>query len=94
MAAEIPIYTPRPYQEDCRQAIEKAGEGKHLIVLATGMEKTMVFTHLEHMGWTLILSHRDELVRQSEKYYKGRKIFSVEKAEEHATYEEIVSVSV
>lgn len=42
---------------------------------------------------TLILSHRDELVRQPEKYYKECS-FGVEKAEEYAEGEDVVSASV
>ena len=87
-------YSLRPYQKECKQSIEKAGPGRHLAVLATGLGKTVVFTHLDGMGRTLILSHRDELVRQPEKYYAGRASFGVEKAEDHATDEEIVSASV
>lgn len=52
------------------------------------------FTHLTGVGRVLILSHRDELVRQPEKYYGGKVRFGVEKAEEHATDEEVVSASV
>lgn len=36
----------RPYQIECEQAIQKAGPGKHLVVLATGLGKTVVFTHI------------------------------------------------
>lgn len=68
--------------------------GRHLIALATGLGKTVVFTHLTGVGRVLILSHRDELVRQPEKYYGGKVRFGVEKAEEHATDEEVVSASV
>lgn len=64
----------RPYQEECLDAIESAGAGKHLIALATGLGKTVIFTGIPNRGRTLILSHRDELVRQPEKYYKGRGI--------------------
>lgn len=84
----------RPYQIECEEAIEKAGSGRHLVVLATGLGKTVVFTHLKGMGRTLILSHRDELVRQPEKYYAGRASFGIEKADETATDEEVVSASV
>lgn len=87
-------YNLRPYQQECKEAIEQAGPGRHLSVLATGLGKTVVFTYLENMGRTLILSHRDELVRQPEKYYAGRCRFGVEKAEEHASDEEIISASV
>lgn len=87
-------FTPRPYQLECEQAIKAAGPGHHLIVMATGLGKTAVFTHLEGMGRTLIISHRDELVRQPEKYYAGQVSFGVEKAQEQAKDEEIVSASV
>lgn len=88
------ILTERPYQTECIQAILDAGPGRHLIALATGLGKTVVFTHLTGVGRVLILSHRDELVRQPEKYYGGKVRFGVEKAEEHATDEEVVSASV
>lgn len=70
------------------------GAGRHLAVLATGLGKTVVFTHLDGMERTLILSHRDELVRQPEKFYTGKRSFGVEKADKHAGDEEIVSASV
>ena len=54
----------RPYQEECLDAIESAGAGKHLIALATGLGKTVIFTGIPNRGRTLILSHRDELVPQ------------------------------
>ena len=84
----------RPYQAECKEAIEQSAPGKHLAVLATGLGKTVVFTHLEGMGRTLLLSHRDELVRQPQKYYDESVSFGVEKANEHATDEDIVSASV
>lgn len=87
-------FTERPYQTECIQAILDAGPGRHLIALATGLGKTVVFTHLTGVGRVLILSHRDELVRQPEKYYGGKVRFGIEKAEEHATDEEVVSASV
>ena len=34
-------------------------------------EKSVIFTQIKRCGRTLILSHRDELVRQPEKYYEG-----------------------
>lgn len=84
----------RDYQNECIKAIEDAGPGRHLVAMATGLGKTAVFTHLENPGRTLILSHRDELVRQPEKYYLGRKTYGVEKADEHANGEDVVSASV
>ena len=86
--------TQRPYQIECEQAIMDAGPGRHLIALATGLGKTVIFTHLKNVGRVLILSHRDELVRQPEKYYGNAVRFGVEKADEHASDEEVVSASV
>lgn len=84
----------RPYQNECEEAIEKAGAGRHLVVMATGLGKTAVFTHIKRNGRVLILSHRDELVHQPEKYYKGQCTFGVEKAMETADSEDVVSASV
>ena len=84
----------RDYQKECVACInDKGQEGRHLISMATGLGKTAIFTSIQRRGRTLILSHRDELVRQPEKYYEGYS-FGVEKAEEHANGEEIVSASV
>lgn len=87
-------FTQRPYQIECEQVIMDAGPGRHLIALATGLGKTVVFTHLKDVGRILILSHRDELVRQPEKYYDGSVRFGVEKAGEHVSDEDVVSASV
>ena len=43
-------FTERPYQTECIQAILDAGPGCHLIALATGLGKTVVFTHLTGVG--------------------------------------------
>lgn len=84
----------RDYQQECVDLINGKGkEGRHLIVMATGLGKTAIFSHIHRRGRTLILSHRDELVRQPEKYYEGSS-FGVEKAEEHADGEDVVSASV
>lgn len=66
--------------------------GRYLIVMATGLGKTAVASHIKRRGRLLFLSHRDELVRQPEKYYDCS--FGVEKAGEHASDEEVVSASV
>ena len=98
--------TYRPYQAECldiihqkqleaeQKAAEGKGPGRYLVVLATGLGKTYIFTHMDRRGGrTLILSHRDELVRQPQRYYEGVS-FGVEKADKHATDEEVVSASV
>ena len=38
--------TLRPYQDECEKAIESAGDGRHLVVLATGLGKTAIFTNM------------------------------------------------
>lgn len=82
----------RGYQRECVEAVERAGDGRHLVVMATGLGKTVTFAALPRRGRTLILSHRDELVRQPEKYFDCP--FGVEKAGERSHGEEVVSASV
>ena len=68
----------RPYQKECIDIVDKTPEGKHLIALATGLGKTVIFSRFKRYGRVLILSHRDELVNQPEKYFDCS--FGVEKA--------------
>lgn len=72
----------RGYQRECVEAVERAGDGRHLVVMATGLGKTVTFAALPRRGRTLILSHRDELVRQPERYFDCP--FGVEKAGERS----------
>lgn len=82
----------RDYQQECIDTINRNPEGRYLIALATGLGKTVIFSQIQRHGRMLILSHRDELVRQPEKYFDCS--FSVEKANEHAGDTEVVSASV
>lgn len=82
----------RDYQKECVELVDGIESGNHVIVLATGLGKTVCFANFKRPGRMLILSHRDELVRQPEKYFDCP--FGVEKAEEQATDEEVVSASV
>lgn len=82
----------RDYQAECIKRIEECKGGSHLIVLPTGSGKTFCFSHIPRHGRVLILSHRDELVHQPEKYYDCS--FGVEQANEHSNGEEVVSASV
>lgn len=84
--------TLRDYQKECIDRIEECKGGSHLIVLPTGSGKTFVFSHIPRHGRVLLLSHRDELVHQPEKYYDCS--FGVEQASEHSNGEEVVSASV
>lgn len=83
----------RDYQEACLDAIAAAGDGRHLIQMATGLGKTVTFSRIPVKGRTLIISHRDELVRQPERYFGGRS-FGIEKAAEHSHGEDVVSASI
>lgn len=49
--------TFRPYQKECLDILNPIESGRHLIALPTGCGKTMIFTHLDRKGRTLILSH-------------------------------------
>src|SRR5262245_53659116 len=60
----------RPYQRDALTAIEAAvlrGIRRQVVSLPTGAGKTVIFSHLivERQARTLILVHRDELIRQT-----------------------------
>jgi superfamily II DNA or RNA helicase len=60
----------RPYQQDALTAIEAAalrGVRRQVVSLPTGAGKTVIFSHLVvgQQPRTLILVHRDELVRQT-----------------------------
>lgn len=86
-------YTLRPYQEECIRTVNELPDGSRAIVaLATGLGKTVCAANFERKGRMLILSHRDELVRQPEKFFDCS--FGIEKAEETAHGEEVVSASV
>lgn len=82
----------RPYQQECVNIINKIEKGGHLVAMATGLGKTVIFSQLERRGRTLILSHRDELVHQPQKYFDCS--FGVEQAAEHSDGEEVISASV
>ena len=82
----------RDYQKECIETINALKSGSHLVAVATGLGKTVIFSHLERKGRMLILSHRDELVHQPEKYFDCS--FGVEQAGEKSNGEEVVSASV
>lgn len=80
----------RPYQRECIEALPE--RGAFLIQMATGLGKSLVMSRVPRRGRLLILSHRDELVRQPAKYYSCS--FGIEQAKEHSNGEEVVSASV
>ena len=80
----------RPYQEEALASIPEAGA--FLICLATGLGKTVCMSKIPRRGRMLILSHRDELVHQPEKYFNCS--FGVEQGNETSHGEEVVSASV
>lgn len=83
----------RPYQQECLEVIDGLQPGAYLVQMATGLGKTVTFANIDrHGGRALILSHREELVRQPAKYYTCS--FGVEQGPCHAGGEEVVSASV
>lgn len=85
------MITLRPYQQECIRSIPE--RGAYLIQLATGLGKTVIFTQMPRRGRMLIISHREELVRQPLKYFDCKT--GVEMAGEHAPADaEVVSASV
>jgi ATP-dependent helicase IRC3 len=68
--AKSPSISLRPYQTGALEAIdreEKEGITRPLVVLPTGTGKTVIFSHLiaQRPGRSLVLAHRDELIRQT-----------------------------
>jgi len=87
------MLTLRPYQAECKNIIDNIAPGSYLVQMATGLGKTVTFASLERRGRVLILSHREELVRQPLKYYDCKT--GVEMAGESAPPDaEVVSASV
>lgn len=89
----MPTFPLRPYQQECLDVIARQAPGAYLCRLATGLGKTVIFTHLPRQGRMLILSHREELVHQPLKYFTCKT--GVEQGAEHAPQDaEVVSASV
>ena len=85
----------RPYQKECVDRMNSQTNGRHLIVLATGLGKTVIGSFIRKGQHVLWLSHRDELVEQPRKYFEyAGWTFGIEKGTSHAGDAEIVSASV
>ncbi len=86
----------RPYQEECIEKVNNLPDGTRTIVcLATGLGKTVTAAGFRSEGRVLWLSHRDELVRQPEKYFSMLgKSYGIEKAEEESNGEDVISASI
>ena len=82
----------REYQQKCVDIINNLESGSYLAVLATGLGKTVIFSHIKRKGRMLILSHREELVWQPQKYFDCS--YGVEQAKHHSNGEEVVSASI
>ena len=82
----------RDYQQECIDILDKKGRGSWLVQMATGLGKTVTFANLKRQGRMLILSHREELVRQPLKYFTCST--GVEMAADKSTGDEVVYESV
>ena len=89
----------RDYQKECVEVVNALPPGAYLIHLATGLGKTVITSFFDRHkradgtnGRLLFISHREELVRQPEKYFNAS--FGIEKGSEHSHGEEIVSASI
>lgn len=82
----------RDYQRECIDKIDSLPPGSYLAQMATGLGKTVTFASIPRKGRVLLLSHRDELVHQPQKYYDCS--FGIECASESSHGEEVVSASV
>lgn len=84
--------TLRPYQKECLDIIAKQEPGAYLINMATGLGKTVTFANIQRQGRMLLLSHREELVKQPKKYFSCS--YGIEMASSYSNGEEVVSASV
>lgn len=84
----------RPYQQECIDILEHKPDGRYLVQMATGLGKTATFTHLPRHGDVLLLSHREELVRQPLRYYTGCRTGVEMAGESSKPSDEVVSASV
>lgn len=82
----------RDYQQECIDILDRTKSGSHLVVMATGLGKTVTMAGMKRKGRVLILSHRDELVHQPARYFNCS--FGFERAEEVSNGEDVVSASV
>ena len=90
MTEQLTSFNLRPYQQEALNSIPESGA--FIICLFTGAGKTVCMSKIPRRGRMLILSHRDELVHQPEKYFDCS--FGVEQASETSHGEEVVSASV
>ncbi len=68
-------FTPRPYQDECHQAIADAhaGHDSVLVEMATGLGKTVIFTRyasLWEQGRTLVICPQIQLIGQAAKKFR------------------------
>ena len=80
----------RNYQIEAIEALPESGAV--LERLATGLGKTVIFSHIPRRGKMLCLSHREELVRQPAKYFDCP--VGYEQAQKRSNGEEVVLASV
>lgn len=83
------VFEKRQYQEDCIELINNLESGSYLIQMATGLGKTYVFSRINRKGRMLILSHKEELVKQPAKFFSCS--FGYELNELHSHGEDVVS---
>lgn len=92
-----PNFELRPYQKECIETVDNLPDGaKTVVCLATGLGKTVTAAGFKTKGRILWLSHRDELVRQPERYFRMNGLsYGIEKAGETADDDvTVVSASV
>lgn len=99
--AGLDRFARRYYQDDALASLQEGiakGEHSQLVVMATGLGKTVLFSHLirESHGSVLVVAHRDELIeqaRQTAEALTGEYV-EVEQADLHSYKARIVVGSV
>ena len=80
----------RDYQKECIRSLPE--KGSVMVQMATGLGKTATFSQIPRQGRALILSHREELVYQPQKFYNCS--YGVEIGSRKSDGEEVISASV
>lgn len=82
----------RDYQKECINLVDNLQQGSYLLVLATGLGKTVIFTNFKRKGKVLVLVHREELVTQAKSKFNCS--VGIEMGKHSSNGEDVVIASV
>lgn len=82
----------RKYQEKTIEIIKNKKNGNYLVQMATGLGKTVTFSRIPFKKRMLIISHRQELVFQPQKYFSCS--YGIEQGKYTSNGEKVVSACI